>query len=158
MSAPEVLDVRPVKLRRVAVGSAVAVVAVFVVLAALLNGEAGVSRDAGLTQRGWTLVDSAAMVGLGLVAAATLLLLARPHVVADVREVRIQGLLGQKVVPWGVVRGVRFDDDTPWAQLELHDDEVLSLLAVQANDGAHAFDAVDRLRALHAASRADTAP
>ena len=148
---PGMLEVRPRKLRLVAAGSALVIVVVFAVLAFLLDA-GSTSTDAGLTQRSWTVADRASLFGLGVVMAAGLLVLTRPRVRADVTAVRVRNALGEKVVPWGVVAEVRFDDDSPWAQLELHDDDVIGLLAVQANDGESAFDAVEALRALHAAS------
>lgn len=53
----------------------------------------------------------------------------------------------------GVVRAVRLDDGTPWATLDLHDDDVVSLLAVQTGDGESTVQAVLDLRALLEASR-----
>ncbi len=62
--------------------------------------------------------------------------------------------LGEKFLPWAVVVGVHLPEGAPWAQLELQDDETVALLAVQANDGEHAVDAVLALRRALAASRA----
>ncbi len=50
-----------------------------------------------------------------------------------------------------MVRAVRFDRNSPWAQLELHDDEQVSIHALQAADKEYAVDGVRTLRALHAA-------
>ena len=62
---------------------------------------------------------------------------------------------GETFLPWAVVVGVHLPDGAPWAQLELQDDETVGLLAVQANDGERAVDAVLGLRrALQAARTA----
>jgi hypothetical protein len=45
---------------------------------------------------------------------------------------------------------VNFRDRSPWASLELADDETLALMAVQALDGERAVAAVRALRDLHA--------
>lgn len=75
----------------------------------------------------------------------------RPRVEADGRGVRVRNLIGWSEVPWEVVRGVRFDRGAPWASLELHDDELLPVLALQAVDKDHAVDGVRALRRLHRA-------
>ncbi|TAL12357.1 MAG: PH domain-containing protein, partial [Frankiales bacterium] len=62
-------------------------------------------------------------------------------------------VMGEKLVPWQVVRAVRLDDGSPWASLDLQDDDTLALFAIQSNDGDRAVEAVLGLRALLAASR-----
>jgi len=47
---------------------------------------------------------------------------------------------------------VRFDRNSPWAQLELHDDEQVSIHALQAVDKDYAVEGVRKLRALHSAA------
>jgi hypothetical protein len=71
-------------------------------------------------------------------------------VVADLDGVRVQNIFTTKDVPWEVVRAVSFPDGTPWAMLDLADDDQIALLAVQAADGGRAVAAVRALRALHA--------
>ena len=48
----------------------------------------------------------------------------------------------------GVVVSVDLPRGASWAQLELHDDETVALLALQANDGAATIDSVLALRKL----------
>ena len=140
---PDVVRARPVRLRRVAFGAAAVVVVLFVAIAALLGrtSSEGVEFGAG---------DQVAMVLLGVLVAAGVLVLARPTVVADLDGVRVQNIFTTKDVPWEVVRAVSFPDGTPWAMLDLADDDQIALLAVQAADGGRAVAAVRALRALHA--------
>jgi hypothetical protein len=51
-----------------------------------------------------------------------------------------------------VVRAVRFDRNSAWAMLELHDDETVAVHALQAVDKEYAVDGVRALRALHTAA------
>jgi Bacterial PH domain len=139
----DVVRARPVRLRRVAFGTSAVVVVLFVLLAVLLrrSSSEGVEFGPG---------DQVAMVLLGVLVAAGVLVLARPSVVADLHGVRVQNLYTTKEVPWEVVRAVSFRDGTPWAMLDLADDDQIALLAVQAADGPRAVATVRALRALHA--------
>jgi Bacterial PH domain len=139
----DVVRARPVRLRRVAIGIAIVVVVIFSVIAALLGhtSSEGVVFGPG---------DQAAMVVLGLLIACGVLLIARPTVAADVHGLRVRNILGTRDVPWEVVRTVSFPDGSPWAMLELADDDRLAVLAVQASDGPRAVAAVRGLRALQA--------
>ena len=139
----DVVRARPVRLRRVAFGTAAVIVVLFVLIAALLGraSSEGVVFGPG---------DQVAMVVLGLIVAAGVLLLARPTVVADLDGVRVQNIFTTKDVPWELVRAVSFPDGTPWAMLDLADDDQIAVLAVQAADGPRAVAAVRELRELHA--------
>ena len=140
------LVVRPRRLTRVCVGLAVLVVALFTVVAVALGR--GQDGDAA-----FRLADQLSMVGLGVLVALALLAFTRARVEADADGIRIRNVVGETVLPWQVVRAVRLDEGSPWASLDLHDDDTVSLLAVQANDGEQAVQAVLALRALLAASR-----
>jgi hypothetical protein len=97
--------------------------------------------------------DQIAFFLIGVLLSGVVLQFTRVRVVADERGVRVRNYVGEKFVPWQVVAGVRMDDGSPWASLDLYDDDTIALLGVQANDGAHAVDAVVELRALLARSR-----
>jgi hypothetical protein len=141
--AEDVVRAHPVRLRRVAIGIAVVVVALFTVIALLLGNTTseGVVFGPG---------DQIAMVVLGLLVAGGVLLLARPTVVADLDGLRVRNIFATKDVPWELVRLVSFPDGSPWAMLELADDDRLAVLAVQASDGPRAVAAVRGLRELQA--------
>ena len=129
--------------------SAIAIVIVFTAVSFGLHGSLG-NGAPGVFQRG----DQAAMIGLGFLAASGIMLFARPRVIADTDGVRIRNALGGYDLPWEVVRAVRFNRGAAWATLELEDDEVVGMLAVQAADKGYAVEAVRTLRALLEANRA----
>lgn len=145
-----VLVLRP---RRVLVAAwvcAVATVAVFTVVAALLR-----NSDTGVFFR---FADQVAMVLFGLLVAGGVLLLARPRVRADARGVEVRNVGVPRYLPWEVVRAVAFPDGASWARLDLPDDEYLAVMAVQAVDGQRAVAGIRQLRALHAAARTTAPP
>ena len=146
MNVPDQVVIRPRRLTRVC----------WAVAVLTLVGFAGVALALGTGTDGeaaFRLADQIAMFGLGVLVALGVLAFTRARVVADAREIRVRNVLGDKVLPWQVVQSVRLDDGSPWASLELHDDETVALLAVQANDGEQAVQAVLELRRLLAASR-----
>jgi hypothetical protein len=100
--------------------------------------------------------DQVAMLVLGLIVAGGVLVVAGPSVSADVRGLHVRNILVSRDVPWEAVREVVFRDGSPWAVLELADDDQVALLAIQAADRERAVAAVRGLRALqarHAAGR-----
>ncbi len=124
------------------------VVAVMVVVAAGLKETAN-------TVVTYRTSDQFAIVGLGLVLAAGLLFLGRSRVDADATGVRVRNVVVHHQLPWQAVRAVRFDRKSAWASLLLENGDEVSLLAVQAIDKEHAVRAVEGLRTLRAAARAD---
>jgi len=140
---------RPVKATRVAWVLAVLVVAVFTAVGTTLRGATDSGK--GVFQAG----DQFAMIGLGVLAALGILMFTRPRVEADARGIRIRNVIGSYDLPWDVVRSIEFRRGSPWASLDLRDDDVIAIMAVQAADRAHAVAAVRGLRALLAASRAE---
>ena len=100
-------------------------------------------------------VDQFAVAGLGVVLAASVLFLGRSRVDGEAAGVRVRNIAVQHQVPWAAVRSVRFDRTSAWASLALENGDEISLLALQAVDGEDAVRAVEGLRALHAAARAD---
>ncbi|BCY13629.1 PH domain-containing protein [Actinoplanes sp. L3-i22] len=144
---------RPQKIRWVAGSLAAVVVVFFTVLSFGLHGQAGFENagqvGSGSFQRG----DQAAMIGLGVLFGLGILAFCRPRVAADDQGVHVRNVVGGYDLPWNVVRAVRFDRNSPWAQLELLDDEQVSIHALQAVDKDYAVDGVRALRALHTASQ-----
>lgn len=92
--------------------------------------------------------DQAAMIGLGVAFAAGILAFTRPMLQADASGVRIRNVIGGYELPWQVIRAVRFDRGAAWASLELADDDLVSVLAIQQADKQHAVDACRALRGL----------
>ena len=143
MTAP--LVVRPRKLLYVCASAAVSITAVFALVGF------GLTRSEG--EAGFGLADAVAMTLLGAVLGGCALSLARSRVVAGADGVRVRNVFVEKGVPWAVVRAVRMPPGASWAHLELQDDDTLALLAVQANDGERAVEAVLALRRLLEDSR-----
>ncbi len=132
---------RPVRLRRICTVVAAVVLGAFILAAVLLRATSTGARFG----RG----DQVALVGIGLLAAGGVLLIGRPAVEADARGLRVRNVLNSHELPWDVVRAVSFRDGSPWASVDLLDDEAVALMAVQAADGEQAVQAVRALRELH---------
>ncbi|MFI5487225.1 MULTISPECIES: PH domain-containing protein [Micromonospora] len=151
MSDTELIRLRPRRIRLVCWTSAALLLIVFSLVATSLSGPTG--DGYGTFQRG----DQFAMIGLGVFGALGFLLFTRPRVEADARGVRVRNVLGSYDLPWEVVRGVRFDRGAPWASLELHDDDLVPMVALQAADKELAVEGVRALRRLHQAHQAGLA-
>jgi hypothetical protein len=132
---------RPQKLRRIALVLAVVTVLAFGVIALLLPHGQELSHRVAVG-------DQLAFFGIGLLLAAGVVTLTRFRVRADETGIWVRNVLGERYFPWGVVVGVDIPRGSTWAQLELHDDEVVGLLAVQTSDGDQAVDTVLALRRL----------
>lgn len=139
------VTVRPRRIRLVCWASAAALVVVFSLVATSLTGSTG--EGYGTFQRG----DQLAMIGLGVFGALAILLFTRPRVVADAKGIRVRNVIGSYELPWEVVRGIRFDRGAPWASLELYDDDLVPMVALQAADEQRAVEGVRALRRLHQA-------
>jgi hypothetical protein len=137
---------RPRRIRVVAAVVAAVLVVMFTALSFGLKGSTG--DGYGQFRPG----DQGAMIGLGVLAALGVLAFTRPRVVADAAGVRVRNVIGGYELPWSVVRAIRFDRHSPWAMLELHDDETVPVHALQATDKEYAVDGIRALRALHAAA------
>ena len=140
-----VVEARPRKVRVVAWIAAAAILVVFTAVATALTGSTG--EGPAVFRTG----DQAAMIGLGFCGALVALGFARPRVWGSPSGIRVRNVFGTYELPWNVVRAVRFEPGHPWVQLELEDDDTLSVLAIQAVDKEYALAAVRGLRALHAA-------
>ncbi|MDQ7908003.1 PH domain-containing protein [Phytohabitans sp. ZYX-F-186] len=147
-----VVRLRPQRARAVAWILAVAILVVFTLVATGLSGSTG--DGYGTFQRG----DQLAMFGLGVLFALGILLFTRLRVEADEKGIRVRNLVGGYDLPWDMVRSIRFNRGTPWATLELRDEDLLPMMALQAADKGYAVDGVRALRALlEAAQRTDEA-
>ena len=144
---PPAVSAVPRRLRIICAAAAAVVVGVMVVVGVLLK-----STATGVVT--FRTSDQVAMVGLGVLLGAGILLLGRSRVDADVDGVRVRNILGRHEVPWSAIRAVRFDRNSAWASLLLTNDDELALLAVQAGDRMRAVAAVEGLRALLAHAKA----
>jgi hypothetical protein len=132
------MEVRPRRLTRVCWAATVLVLLAFGVLALLLprGGE-----DVGVA-------DQVSFFVFGVLLAVALVAFTRFRVRADGSGIWVRNVLGERYFPWGVVVGVHLPEGASWAQLELHDDETVALLALQSNDGDATIDHVLALRKL----------
>ena len=135
------VELRPRRLVLVCRVVAAVVVVVFGVLAVLLPRGSSEGQQFGAA-------DQLAFFAIGLLLAAAVLLLTRARVQADEWGIRVRNVLGERAFPWPVVVGIDLADGAPWAQLELHDDETVALLALQAADGDRTVEGVLALRRL----------
>lgn len=143
VSETELIRLKPRRIRMVCWSAAIALLVVFALVATSLSGPTG--DGYGSFQRG----DQIAMIGLGVFGALGFLMFTRPRVEADARGVRVRNVISSYELPWEVVRGIRFDRGAPWATLELHDDDLLPMIALQAADKELAVEGVRALRRLH---------
>jgi Bacterial PH domain len=146
----DVVVLRPRKTLIAAWVGAVAVLGLFVVIAALLR-----TADTGVYFR---LADQVSMVLLGLFIGGGVLLLARPRVRADATGIEVRNVGATRWLPWDQVERIAFPDSASWARVDLPDDEYLPVMAIQAVDGQYAVDGITRIRALHAAARSHRTP
>ena len=142
------VDYVPRRLRRICQALAVLVVVVFGLIALLLTHGTAEGQVFGPA-------DQAAFFGIGLLLATGVLVFTRFRVRADAQGIWVRNALGERYFPWAVVVGVDLPDGGTWAQLELHDDEVVAVLAVQTSDGDVAIDALIALRRLLRESRGE---
>ncbi len=147
-TVPATISARGQKAQKVAYIGAAAIIIVFSLVALTLRGKTE-SGDSYFHPE-----DQVAMIILGFLCAAGIFWFTRPRLVADINGVRVRNLLGWVDVPWEVVTAVRFDRGSPWVAIDLRDDDVISVMAIQATDKEYAVTAVRGLRALLAASRA----
>ncbi len=135
------LVVRPYRVRWVAGIAATVVVVVSVTAAVLLR-----KTPTGVHFR---FADQVSLMIIGLFLAGGVLLLARPRLRVDPGGLEVRNVLLTKRLPWDLVLGVSFPDGSPWARLELPDDEYVAVMALQAVDRERAVRAMRRLRELH---------
>ena len=146
-ASPSAVSVVPRRTRLLCGVAAAVVVGVALVVALSLK-----SSSTGVVQ--FRTVDQLAIFGLGVALGAALMGLGRSRVDADADGIRVRNVLVRHELPWTAVRSVSFARTSSWATLQLENDDEIALLAVQAGDKERAVRAVDALRALHAAKRA----
>lgn len=120
--------------------------AVFVIVAFIVVGLLLRRSDTGVA---FQVADQVAMIILGFLIAAGILLWATPLVTADAERVEVRNILVKRTYEWSQVLSISFPDGASFARLELPDDEYYSVMAVQAVDGWRAVEAVRTLRKLH---------
>lgn len=119
-----------------AVGYAVAVI----MLAALVGGA--------ILIQGFSPLDRAGMVMVGVLAALFCHLQASVRVVAGPQQLEVRNLFRTRTVTWPEVVGVSFPMGDPWAHLDLADGSTLATWAIQRSDGKRGIADAHRLAAL----------
>jgi hypothetical protein len=152
MAVEQVVRARPRKATVIARVMAGAVVVIFTAVGVALHGK----TDSGTGVFGTG--DQVAMIALGVLGALGILMFTRPRVEADARGIRVRNLIGGYDLPWGVVRSIQFGKGAPWATLELQDDDLVTMMAVQAADKQYAVATVRALRMLLDAHQQAGAP
>ena len=132
------IEFRPVRLTRVCWAATGLVLVAFSVLALLLPRG---SQQVGVG-------DQVSFFLFGVLLAVGLVGFTRFRVRADSSGIWVRNVLGERFFPWAVCVGVQLPAGASWAQLELHDDETVALLALQSNDGDATVEAVLALRDL----------
>jgi hypothetical protein len=144
VTTTETLVIRPRRAAWMCSVLAAVLLAVFIVVAALLRqGDTGVRFQTS---------DQIAMVGIGILLAAGVMLFATSRVRADAEGIEVRNILVSRRFAWKDVLSVSFPDGASWARLELPDYEYHSVMAVQAVDRERAVEAVRALRRLHRAA------
>ncbi len=132
--------VRPRKIRRVAIPAAAVVLAACVVSGLLLG-----NTPTGVIFRP---SDQVAMIGIGVVLAAAILLLVRPRLRADEEGLEVRNSVSTHRFAWSEVVAISFPDGASCARVELPDDENKPIMAIQSVDGDRAVRAMRDLREL----------
>ncbi|KWX00744.1 hypothetical protein C3Y87_16485 [Carbonactinospora thermoautotrophica] len=130
---------RPRRARIVTYGMAVVVVLVMIVLAITLPHEG---------PREFELADRVGVVGVGLLVAAVLLLLARPRLEADDQGLTVVNMLRRRRLAWPQVVRVNFRRGDPWVFFDLDDGTTLAVMGIQSSDGEQARRFALQVRAL----------
>jgi hypothetical protein len=132
---------RPRRARIMSLTLAAMVLALLTVVALVLPGG----------PRGFHTPDRIGVFAVGVAVAGALWVMARPRLVAEDRGLTVVNLLRTRFLEWPEVIRVGFRRGDPWVLLDLADGETLPVMAIQANDGQRAVQAVRTLRALVAA-------
>jgi len=138
--AADGVEVRPRKVRRIAIPAAVVLVVTFVLAGVLLR-----NTSTGVVFR---VSDQVAMGLLGVLLACGVLLLTRPRLRADGDGVEVRNAVITHRYDWATVQSISFPDGAAFARIELPEDEYVPVLAIQATDGDHAVAAMRQLREL----------
>ncbi|MFW0794614.1 PH domain-containing protein [Gordonia sp. CPCC 205515] len=135
------LEYRPRRLRRLAVIAAVVVLAIHITFGALLT-----ISDTGPQNIG--LGDQFAIILIGIVEAAAILLFTRPRLRVGASGVSVRNLVSERLFGWDGVEGLTYPDKGWSAWLLLPADEHVPVLAVQAWDADRAVTAMNDFREL----------
>lgn len=135
------LTVRPRKITVIGIVTAVILVGVTALIGTTLRG----AQD-GITFGSY---DQWALIAVGLMVACSVLLVARPRLRVTAQGVWVRNILGERYYQWELVHRIAFPQGSNWAMLQLPDDEVYPVMAIQSMDKARAVAALQQVRDLH---------
>jgi len=140
-SLPVLYQVRPRKITILAAIASAVVVGVSVIAGLLLQ-----DVNEGISFR---TSDQIGLIGIGLVLAGAIMTTARPRLRVTEAGLLVRNVLGDKFFAWELVIRVAYPPNAPWAQLQLPDDELHPVMAIQALDRGRAVHALEQVRRLH---------
>lgn len=122
------------------------VVAALFVIAHVVVGILLRVSDTGVRFR---VTDQIGLAMIGVVLGGAIMTLARPRLRVGAAGVEVRNILGERLFEWPDVEGIWYPDKGHWARLELPAFEHVPVMAIQANDGIRAVQAMDTFRELH---------
>ncbi|ODR09129.1 hypothetical protein BHQ15_07545 [Mycolicibacillus koreensis] len=141
------VEIRPHRVKYFVYIGAISIAAIHIAVSFLLTvGSSGVV---------FRVQDQIAIIGIGLILAAAVMLLGRPRLRVGPAGMSVRNVAGDRLVPWTQVQAVVFPANARWARIELPHDEYVPLMAIQAIDDDRAVDAMDTVRDLVARYRRD---
>lgn len=126
-----------------------AAAATVVMLAVMVAALAMPGREPG-HQGGWNLADRLMLVSFGALIAWFLMRYALIRATLSTDGMVVRNLFITRSLAWGQMRGIRFSTGDPWAYLELTDEDVVAVMAIQSADGAVAREHAQRVATVHA--------
>jgi len=140
--SPVLLQVRPKRITIYASIAAAIVVGSMVVIGLLLR-----DTNEGVAFR---TADQIGLIGVGLILGGVIMTAARPRLRVDRNGLWVRNIFGESFTPWQLVTRVAYPQGAPWAQLQMPDDELKPVMAIQAMDRGRAVKALEDVRALQA--------
>ena len=144
------MTAKPIVLARIGWASAAIVLAVFVIVALLMDSHTAGARFAGNDRIGTVII--------GVILAGLCIMPTRPRLRADADGIHLRSFLGGwRNVPWDLVVRIDFPRNVRFARVVLPAEETLAIYAVSRLDKTAAVATMRALRQLHAEHAAPTA-
>ena len=102
------------------------------------------------------ITDQIGLAMIGVVLGGAIMTLTLPRIRVGPAGVAVRNVLGERIFVWDDIQGIWYPDKGHWARLELPAYEHVPVMAIQANDGARAVEAMDTFRELLARYRPET--
>lgn len=100
--------------------------------------------------------DQIGLAMIGVVLGGVIMTLTLPRIRVGRSGVAVRNVLGERTFDWDDVEGIWYPDSGHWARLELPAFEHVPVMAIQANDGSRAVEAMDTIRELLARYRPES--